>query len=194
MPNFFDFDMGEWEEFIQRFEPSTVKQHSDNFLKKEVKSLGEFVRSGSAEKTPVGSYSPSVSFTTRKGRNVSFNALSKTGGNLRRSWSTSSPKKESDGYSINVFNNASTFNEGSHPLAKNHGIYYYAEDVEFGHIATTLDRIPEQTAAGIVRPVKRTPVEGQYMLTDTLQEIDSHYRPVMQEHYRAMLSSLLEGD
>lgn len=195
MSKFFEFDKGEWDALVDKFNPSYIKQRTDMFLEKEIKGLGEFVRSGSAEKTPVGSYSPQVDYTTRKGINISFTANDyPMGGHLRKSWRTTRPKKEGKSYTIDVVNNASVFNTPKHPLAKNTGVYFYAEDVEFGHIATTLDRIPDQTAAGIVRPVKQTPVAGQYMLTDTLDEIETVYNPILANRYREMLKSLMEDD
>lgn len=116
-------------------------------------------------RTPVGVYEDKlVSFTTRDGKQVSFWAkANKTGGNLRRSWTTRDGLrvvKEGDTYTITIENSA-----------------LYASYVEFGH----------RTAnhKGWVR--------GKFMLTISEQQLQTRLPQILERKLKVYLEKVING-
>lgn len=187
----FNFEYKDFEELVDRFGQANSQKLGNRFLEQSMKGMSQFVLDRTKARTPVGSYGGAVSFTSRRGNKFNFSASSsRTGGLLRRSWHRANMRHTGKGVAVEIVNDASVVHNPVHPLAKNRGIYYYAESVEEGHIATTIDRIPNATD---VRPVKETPVAGVYMLESSLQEIESDYYPILEQDYRIFLNRYLGG-
>lgn len=187
----FDFDYSEFERFAQRFGEEIANKSADLFMEQSTRRLGQHVADEARKKTPIGKYGGAVSYTTRRGRSVAFNATpSRTGGLLERSWKATKLEKTSKGYQIDVINDAMVHPKPTHPLAIRREPFYYAPEVEYGHIATTLDRLPHVRD---IRPVKETPVEGQYMLATTLEDLPRQFYPSLNKTYRDYLNRYMGG-
>lgn len=187
----FEFDFKDFEQLVDRFGQANSQKLGEHFLSRSMEGMSQFVLDRTKARTPVGSYGGAVNFTTRRGVKYSFNASSsRTGGLLRRSWHKANMRRTGKGVAVDIVNDASVVHNPVHPLAKNRGIFYYAESVEEGHIATTIDRLPN---ASDIPPVKETPVKGVYMLETSLQEVESDYYPILTQDYRLFLNRYLGG-
>lgn len=200
----FDFDFKEFREFVERFGKLNAEKASNVFMDKALDGYSQYIRDKSVEYSPTGSYGGAVNFTTRgtdrtPPRDVSFNATSsRTGGLLARSWHFKDKRKVPGGSEVTIVNDASVMvtPDTGRPWSygvQNSGRYYYANSVNYGYTATTIDRLTLM-GKNPRRPVKETPVAGQFMLERAVDDADNFYIPSkMRPEFENFLARYLGG-
>jgi hypothetical protein len=153
---------------LQRFQKQMEqmqKKELDKFCEEAAKELAARLLGKVIRRTPVGEYNQAVNFTTKDGKEVSFNQKSsKIGGVLRRGWTTKTEREAelsaAFGRGSNTreyINSLKIVREGNDFVIEIINPVHYASYVEFGHRSANHEKW----------------IEGKFMLTISEREVDS---------------------
>lgn len=156
---------------LKKFQESLQKlQDPDAFVEACAKELAARLLAKVIKRTPVGDYSKPVQFTTKDGKDVSFQPnTGKKGGTLRRGWTgyrNGSAKEYADNLTVSRFGDTYVI-EIVNPVE-------YASYVEYGH------RTANNSGW----------VKGQFMMTISEQELQRIAPKVLENKIKKYLGGL----
>ena len=154
-------DYNQLVDFSEKLKMLNDKQREELIIA-SIKEIASRVLAKVIKRTTVGVYGKEVSFTTKDEKQVKFTTNSKkTGGTLRRGWTASK--------ALNVSK------KGNNYVIDIINPVEYASYVEYGH------RTRNHTGW----------VEGQFMLTISMQEVESMTPKILERRLKAMLKDVI---
>lgn len=159
---------------LKRYAEQLKKLQKDDmpeFLEKTTKRLASEVLRKTIERTPVGQY-PELS--------------EKVGGTLRRGW-TAGESTDASGESQNISDIPVTCKNGSYKVTISNHVEY-APYVEYGHRQEPGRFVPQ-----IGKRLKKNFVEGRFMLTKSVDEVNREAPDYIDASFKQFLEQHLGG-
>lgn len=183
------FDFSKFEQFANKVERELGEEQVRLFMEACAKELAARLLAKVIRRTPVGNYYQEVEVTAKRtSKNHKrgdiytkrINTTGKIGGTLRRGWTAG---QDAAGYanSLPIYSSGSVFViEVINPVE-------YASYVEYGH-----RQEPGRYVAAIGKRLKRSWVEGKFMLTISTQEIEADSPRLLEEKIRRKLEEVFK--
>ena len=162
-------DLKGLEEFRDKVQSAADEAGQQAFMESCAKELAARLLTKVIKRTPVGDYSDA--YDVEDDGQQKFLVMSdKQGGTLRRSWTVGTIEKSGNPYTIKVTNDQ-----------------LYASYVEFGHRQT-----PGRYVPAIGKCLKKSWVEGQFMLTISEKEIREAAPGILEKKLNQWLKEVVE--
>ncbi len=162
-------DLKGLEEFRDKVQTAADEVGRQAFMESCAKELAARLLAKVIKRTPVGDYSDAYDLED-DGQQKFLVMSGKQGGTLRRSWTVGTIEKSGNSYTIKVTNDQ-----------------LYASYVEFGHRQT-----PGRYVPAIGKRLKKSWVEGQFMLTISEKEIREAAPGILEKKLNQWLKEVVE--